>query len=80
MRVELSCVPAIHLRDKCVAPQRRTWDVIASDTELASLSRAADAIAERGGQFPIDADSVRALASAIEVVQLVVRREKGPVE
>lgn len=75
MRVELSCVPAIHLGDERVVPQRKTWDVIATDMELAALQRAAEAVAERGEAFPLDAEAVRALAWAIEVVHLVARRE-----
>jgi len=78
MRVELSSIPAMYLGDQCVVPQRKTWDVIATREELEALKRAAEAVAGQAEQlFPLDAEAVRALAFAIEVVQLVVRREEG---
>ena len=77
MRVELSSVPAIQLGDECVVPLRKTWDVVATPEELKALSRAAELLAEHPDQFPLDAEATRALAFAIETVQLVARREAG---
>ena len=57
-------------------PKRTTWDVIASDEERAALYRVAEAIAERGETFPLDAEAVRVLASAVEVTLMVVQREE----
>ena len=76
MRVELSVLPAIHLGDQCVLPLRRTWDVIGTGDELRALGRAAEALANHADRFPLDAEAVRALAFAIETVQLVARREE----
>ena len=76
MRVELSVLPAIHLGDQCVVPQRKTWDVSGTGAELRALGRAAEALANHGDRFPLDAEAVRALAFAIETVQLVARREE----
>ncbi|MSR21891.1 MAG: hypothetical protein EXR91_13135 [Gemmatimonadetes bacterium] len=76
MRVELAVLPAIHLGAECVIPQRRTWDVIGTGEELRALGRAAEALANHSDRFPLDAEAARALAFAIETVQLVVRREE----
>jgi hypothetical protein len=76
MRVELSSLPAIHLGGECVMPKRTTWDVIASDEERATLYRAAEAIAERGEAFPLDAEALRMLARAVEVTLMVMRRKE----
>jgi hypothetical protein len=76
MRVELSSIPAIHLGGECVMPRRTTWDVIASDEERVALYRAAEAIAERGEVFPLDAEALRVLARAVEVSLMVVQREE----
>ena len=80
MKVEFSSVPAIYLRDEGDTPRRRVWNVIASDVELAALRRAAEAVAEHAHRFPLDDEAVRVLASAIEVVQLVVRRTDASTE
>lgn len=75
MKVTLTCVPAIHLGDEAVVPQRRTWDVTASDAELDALKHLAETVAERAAELPLDREHVRVLASAIEIVQLVAQRE-----
>lgn len=76
MRVELSVLPAIHLGDQCVIPQRKTWDVIGTGEELRALGRAAEALANHVDRFPLDAEAAQALAFAIETVQLIARREE----
>lgn len=75
MKVELSSIPAIHLGSECVVPQRKTWDVLATRAELAALTRIGEALAERPEDFPLDAEALRALCSAIEALQLVGRAE-----
>ena len=59
MKVELCSVPAIHLGSECVVPQRKTWDVLATRAELAALTRAGEALAERPEHFPLDAEAVQ---------------------
>jgi len=78
MRAELSSIPAIYLGDECVIPQRRAWDLIASDVELAALGVAVEALVENANALPLDPDVLQVLVSAIEAVQLVVRREEAP--
>jgi hypothetical protein len=75
MKVEFSSVPAIHLAGEDVVRQRRVWNVIASDAELAALRRVANAVAEDADRFPLDEEAVRVLAGAIEVMELVAMRK-----
>lgn len=75
MKVELSSLPAIHLGDECVIPQRTTWDVIVTPAEAAALERVAEAISERRKDLSLkDEEDWRVLARSIEIVQLVARR------
>ena len=77
MRVELSVMPAIYLGAQCAIPQRKPGDVIGTGEELLALGRAAEALANHPDRFPLDAEACRALAFAIETVQLMARREEA---
>ena len=78
MRVELRQVPSIHADDEAGIPGRTVWDVFATDEERATLARVAERLVEEPDAFELDGEELRALAWAVEVVQLVVRREERP--
>ena len=76
MRVELNRIPSIHADDEAGIPGRTVWDVFSTDEERATLAQVAERLVEEPDAFQLDGEQLGVLAWAVEVIQLVVRREE----